>query len=44
GNFSEAKQILVKLKEFGTIQKLVKKIRILELSIEKKWNHKLEDT
>lgn len=36
GNFSEAKQILVKLKEFGTIQKLVKKIRILELSIEKK--------
>ncbi|XDD49411.1 hypothetical protein AB3N59_13500 [Leptospira sp. WS92.C1] len=36
GKFSEAKQILSKLKEWKSTEKLNKKIRILELSIEKK--------
>lgn len=36
GKFPEAKQVLSKLKEWKSTEKLNKKIRILELSIEKK--------
>ncbi|EMO10339.1 hypothetical protein LEP1GSC137_2358 [Leptospira borgpetersenii str. Noumea 25] len=36
GKFSEAKQILIKLRELKSAEKLAKKIRILELSVEKK--------
>lgn len=36
GKFSESKRILTKLKESKSTEKLIKKIRILELSLEKK--------
>ncbi|WP_061223579.1 hypothetical protein [Leptospira weilii] len=36
GKFSEVRQILVKLRELKSAEKLAKKIRILELSVEKK--------